>query len=134
MDGNGRWAKQHQLARTQGHAEGVKRVEEIVSYARHIGIEVLTLFAFSTENWSRPAEEVSVLMRLFINALGQKAKELRANGINIRFGMIDPHWMAASCIDEAIRHIIAIGGSLDRIALLELRRGLMSAASPGPSV
>ncbi len=85
MDGNGRWALSKQLPRTQGHVEGVKRVEEVVAYARKAGVEVLTLFAFSTENWSRPAEEVSLLMRLFISALGQKAKELRANGISIRF-------------------------------------------------
>ena len=85
MDGNGRWAKSKDLARTQGHAEGVKRVEEIVSHARTVGIKVLTLYAFSTENWSRPEEEVSVLMRLFMSALSQKARELRSGGTCIRF-------------------------------------------------
>lgn len=85
MDGNGRWAQSRRLPRTQGHAEGIKRVEEITACARKMGIEVLTIYAFSTENWSRPQEEVSVLMRMFIAALGQKAKELRANSIRIRF-------------------------------------------------
>ena len=85
MDGNGRWAKQRRLPRTQGHVEGVKRVEEIVAAARKAGIEVLTVYAFSTENWSRPQDEVSMLMRTFIAVLGQKAKELRSNGIRIRF-------------------------------------------------
>ncbi len=85
MDGNGRWAERYNQPRTQGHAEGVKRVEEIVAYALKSGIKVLTLFAFSTENWSRPQDEVTILMRLFISALGQKAKELRSNGICIRF-------------------------------------------------
>lgn len=85
MDGNGRWAQRQNLLRTQGHAEGVKRVEENVAFARKKGIEVLTLYAFSTENWNRPADEVSVLMRMFITALGQKARDLHANGICIRF-------------------------------------------------
>ena len=85
MDGNGRWAQSQSLPRVQGHAQGVKRVEEITACARKTGIEVLTIYAFSTENWSRPQEEVSVLMRMFITALGQKAKELRANAIRIRF-------------------------------------------------
>jgi undecaprenyl diphosphate synthase len=85
MDGNGRWAQKRHLPRTQGHVEGVKRVEEIVAAARKAGIEVLTIYAFSTENWSRPQDEVSMLMRTFIAVLGQKAKELRANGVRIRF-------------------------------------------------
>lgn len=85
MDGNGRWAQERRLARPQGHAEGVKRVEEIVSAARKSGIKVLTLFAFSTENWTRPADEVSLLMRTFILVLGQKARDVHANGVCIRF-------------------------------------------------
>lgn len=85
MDGNGRWAKAHHLTRSQGHLEGVKRVEEIVSEACRCGIKVLTLYAFSTENWSRPQEEVTLLMRTLISVLSQKAKELHSNGIKIRF-------------------------------------------------
>ncbi len=85
MDGNGRWAKARGLARTQGHLEGVKRVEEIIKAARNSGIEFLTLYAFSTENWSRPQDEVSMIMRTFIMVLGQKARELAQNGVRIHF-------------------------------------------------
>ena len=85
MDGNGRWAQARRLPRTQGHVEGVKRVEEIVAAARKADIQVLTVYAFSTENWTRPQDEVSMLMRTFIAVLGQKAKELRHNGIRVRF-------------------------------------------------
>ena len=85
MDGNGRWAKARGMSRTQGHLEGVKRVEEIIKAARDVGIEFLTIYAFSTENWSRPQDEVSMIMRTFIAVLGQKAKELAANGVRINF-------------------------------------------------
>src|SRR5580704_3424525 len=85
MDGNGRWAKARGMSRTQGHLEGVKRVEEIIKAARDIGIKFLTIYAFSTENWSRPQDEVSMIMRTFILVLGQKAKELRDKGVRINF-------------------------------------------------
>jgi undecaprenyl diphosphate synthase len=85
MDGNGRWAKARGMSRTQGHLEGVKRVEEIIKFARDIGIKFLTIYAFSTENWSRPQDEVSMIMRTFIMVLGQKAKELDKKGVHIDF-------------------------------------------------
>lgn len=85
MDGNGRWAKARGLNRTQGHMEGVKRVEETIKTAHGLGIEFLTIYAFSTENWNRPSDEVSMIMRTFIAVLGQKAKELGKNGIRINF-------------------------------------------------
>ncbi len=85
MDGNGRWAKARGMSRTQGHMEGVKRVEEIIKSARDKGIKYLTIYAFSTENWSRPKDEVSMIMRTFIMVLGQKAKELGKNGVCIKF-------------------------------------------------
>ncbi len=85
MDGNGRWAKARGMSRTQGHLEGVKRVEEIIKAAHDMGIEFLTIYAFSTENWSRPQDEVSMIMRTFIIVLGQKAKELEENGVRINF-------------------------------------------------
>jgi len=85
MDGNGRWAKARGMSRAQGHLEGVKRVEEIIKAARNRGIEFLTIYAFSTENWSRPQDEVSMIMRTFITVLDQKAKELEVNGIHINF-------------------------------------------------
>lgn len=85
MDGNGRWAQARHLTRTQGHIEGVKRVEEITQAALKAGVKVLTLYAFSTENWSRPPDEVSMLMRTLVSALNQKAKELHVHGVRIRF-------------------------------------------------
>lgn len=85
MDGNGRWAKSRHLPRTQGHAEGVKRVEELIIQAHNLRIKVLTLYAFSTENWARPAEEVSMLMRLFIMVLSHRVKDLADQGIRLRF-------------------------------------------------
>ncbi len=86
MDGNGRWAKQQHLSRTQGHAEGIKRVEEIVTAAQRIGIKVLTLYTFSTENWRRPDSEISILMTMLTNVLQQKIRTLKEN--NIRFRVI----------------------------------------------
>ncbi len=86
MDGNGRWAGERGLARSRGHREGVKRVEEIVNAASRMGVKVLTLFAFSTENWSRPKQEVGMLMRLLYNFLTGRAEKLQNR--NIRFRMI----------------------------------------------
>ncbi|MDE1921387.1 MAG: isoprenyl transferase [Candidatus Omnitrophica bacterium] len=85
MDGNGRWAMERGMPRTQGHLEGVKRVEEIIKAARDAGIKFLTIYAFSTENWTRPSEEVSMIMRTFIQVLGQKARDLDKNGVRINF-------------------------------------------------
>jgi len=85
MDGNGRWAKSRGLSRTQGHVEGVKRVEEIIKAAHEMGVRFLTIYAFSTENWSRPEVEVSMIMNTLIFVLGQKAKEFGKNGIRIHF-------------------------------------------------
>ncbi len=85
MDGNGRWARARGLSRAQGHMEGVKRVEEIIKTAHNLGIKFLTIYAFSTENWNRPLDEVSMIMRTFIAVLGQKAKELGNKGVRINF-------------------------------------------------
>ncbi len=85
MDGNGRWAKAHRLNRSQGHLEGLKRLEEIVLEASRSGIKVLTLYAFSTENWNRPQDEVTLLMRTLISALSQRAKDFHKEGIVIQF-------------------------------------------------
>ncbi|MCM8800512.1 MAG: isoprenyl transferase [Candidatus Omnitrophica bacterium] len=86
MDGNGRWAKERGLPRTIGHREGIKRIKEIVKAAKDLGIKVITLFAFSTENWRRPKEEVDMLMRSLNNFLSRQVEELDKN--NIRFMVI----------------------------------------------
>lgn len=85
MDGNGRWARANGRPRRAGHREGVKATRGIVRAAAERGIQVLTLFAFSSENWRRPAEEVTSLMSLFLEVLQREVDELDRNGIQIRF-------------------------------------------------
>ncbi|MBK5103019.1 MAG: di-trans,poly-cis-decaprenylcistransferase [Burkholderiales bacterium] len=84
MDGNGRWAKQRMLPRAAGHKRGVEIVREIVKACVARGVEYLTLFAFSSENWRRPEEEVTMLKQLFIMALEREAEKLHRNGICLR--------------------------------------------------
>ncbi|HEY7658139.1 MAG TPA: polyprenyl diphosphate synthase [Burkholderiales bacterium] len=84
MDGNGRWAKQRHLPRVAGHQRGVKAVREIVRACGERGIEYLTLFAFSSENWRRPPEEISFLMQLFVAALEEEVCKLHENGIRFK--------------------------------------------------
>jgi len=86
MDGNGRWAKQRGLPRTAGHQEGVESVRDIVEACAQLGVEFLTLYAWSTENWKRPQEEVSLLMRLLLKALRDETDRLHRN--NVRLQMI----------------------------------------------
>ncbi|NPA15067.1 MAG: di-trans,poly-cis-decaprenylcistransferase, partial [Deferribacteres bacterium] len=86
MDGNGRWAKQRGMPRIEGHRVGIERAEEIIAASRELGIKYLTLFAFSTENWSRPEEEVSFLMSLLREYLEFKEKELVSQ--DIKFNVI----------------------------------------------
>jgi undecaprenyl diphosphate synthase len=85
MDGNGRWARAHGRPRHAGHRAGVKATREIVEAAAQRGVQVLTLFAFSSENWKRPTEEVSSLMSLFVEVLKREIQSLDANGIRVRF-------------------------------------------------
>lgn len=84
MDGNGRWAKQKGKIRTFGHKAGVESVRSSVGYARKSGIQSLTLFAFSSENWSRPEDEVNVLMDLFKLVLGSEVKKLHKNNVRLK--------------------------------------------------
>lgn len=85
MDGNGRWAQQRALPRTMGHREGAKAVRRVVEACAERGIEVLTLFAFSSENWRRPRPEVEVLMNLFIRTLRSEIRRLDAANVRMRF-------------------------------------------------
>ena len=84
MDGNGRWAKQRYLPRVAGHRRGVDSVRNTVRACAERGVEFLTLFAFSSENWRRPAEEVSFLMQMFIMALEQEVEKLHKNGVRFK--------------------------------------------------
>lgn len=84
MDGNGRWAQRRRLPRVAGHTKGLDAVRTIVEACVARGVEFLTLFAFSSENWRRPVDEVSFLMRLFISALEREIARLHTNGIRLR--------------------------------------------------
>ncbi len=106
MDGNGRWAKQRLLPRVAGHRKGVESVRAVVRTAIRRGVEYLTLFAFSSENWRRPAEEVSILMDLFLRALEQEVAKLHDNGI--RFKVVGD----VARFPAQIRDLIAAGEAL----------------------
>lgn len=84
MDGNGRWAAQHNKARHAGHRAGVRAARAVVRACFEANVEALTLFAFSSENWRRPPDEVNSLMRLFVEVLQREVDELHANGIQFR--------------------------------------------------
>jgi len=83
MDGNGRWATKRSLPRVAGHREGVRSVRDIVEACGQLGVGVLTLYAFSTENWNRPQEEVSTLMRLLLNSLRDETDRLHKNNVRL---------------------------------------------------
>ena len=85
MDGNGRWAQVRGLPRTAGHRAGLKPVRMCIEECARRGVEALTLFAFSSENWRRPSEEVGSLMGLFIEALEREVAELHTKGVRVRF-------------------------------------------------
>jgi undecaprenyl diphosphate synthase len=84
MDGNGRWATKRLMPRVAGHVKGVEAVRSCVEACIERGIEYLTLFAFSSENWRRPADEVSLLMRLFVTALEREVAKMHANNIRLK--------------------------------------------------
>lgn len=84
MDGNGRWAVNRHLPRAAGHVKGVRAVRKVVEYCLKNQVSYLTLFAFSSENWRRPADEVSLLMRLFVQALDREVAQLKGQGVRLR--------------------------------------------------
>ena len=85
LDGNGRWAKSRKLPRTQGHLEGVKRVDETIETCIKLGIKVLTIYVFSTENWNRPKNEVSMLIHTLVAVLNRKVKKMHESGVRLQF-------------------------------------------------
>ncbi|MGI8895868.1 MAG: polyprenyl diphosphate synthase, partial [Casimicrobiaceae bacterium] len=106
MDGNGRWAKQRRLPRVAGHRRGVDAVRAAVRAAIERGVEYLTLFASSSENLRRPAEEVSILMELFLRALEQEVVKMHENGIRFKVvGNLSP-------FDRRIRELVATGQAM----------------------
>ena len=85
MDGNGRWAKKRGLPRTAGHAAGAETFRRVATYCKDIGVEYLTVYAFSTENWKRPKEEVDAIMGLLEQYLGEAIEKMERDGIRLRF-------------------------------------------------
>jgi undecaprenyl diphosphate synthase len=83
MDGNGRWAKERNLPRTMGHKAGIETIRDIVKECNKLGVKYLTLYAFSTENWKRPADEVTALMKLLVEYLKNEFNELNSNNVVI---------------------------------------------------
>lgn len=106
MDGNGRWAKQRHFPRFIGHKKGLNAVKKVVSHCAERGIASLTLFAFSTENWKRPAEEVSKLMGLFFMALNKEVKKLHQN--NVRLSVVGDIGAFSEKIQAAIAEAEAL--------------------------
>jgi undecaprenyl diphosphate synthase len=84
MDGNGRWAKQKGMPRVLGHRSGVKSVREVTEAAAQVGVEYLTLYAFSTENWNRPPAEVTALMSLLVETIKGEIRDLNKNGVRLQ--------------------------------------------------
>ena len=122
MDGNGRWAEQRRRPRATGHRAGARAVNTCIDFCLERGIGALTLFAFSSENWGRPDEEVGALMKLFMNALDREVEELHRRGARVRF------------IGERGRFGQAIRARMDQAEALTARNGrlhLVVAASYG---
>ncbi len=128
MDGNGRWACRHGRARRAGHRAGVKSARAIVEAAIQAGIECLTLFAFSSENWRRPPDEVNSLMRLFVEVLQREIDALHENNVQLRFigdrdhlpailrkRMVDAELLTAGNHGMTLVLAIAFGGRWDLI-------------------
>ena len=105
MDGNNRWARKRLLPGVAGHKAGVDAVRAVIEVCAESGVEVLTLFAFSSENWERPADEVGALMELFLSALRREARKLDENGIRLRIigdrSRFHPELQAAMAAAEA---------------------------------
>ena len=85
MDGNGRWAKKRGLPRTAGHAAGAETFRRVATYCKDLGLDYLTVYAFSTENWKRPPEEVETIMRLLEQYLGEAIEKMERDGIRLKF-------------------------------------------------
>jgi undecaprenyl diphosphate synthase len=115
MDGNGRWAKRRALPRTLGHHAGMKSVREVVEGCLEAGVEVLTLFAFSQENWHRPPGEIEALMSLLEEYIAREAEELRQQGVSVRIlGNLDRLGPAAR---RAVDRVMVDTASGSRLAL-----------------
>jgi len=141
MDGNGRWAHQRQLPRTAGHQAGMTAVRECVEGCRQAGVEVLTLFAFSQENWQRPPAEIDALMALLEEYVAKEGTELRDQGVTVRvLGELERLTIPARAAVDAIEAETASGAALilniclsygSRAELVRVARLLADAVAAG---
>lgn len=116
MDGNGRWAKKHGRMRIFGHENGVKAVREVTEACAELGVEYLTLYAFSTENWNRPREEVNALMSLLVNTIHSETDTLMKNGIRLE-AIGDIENLPVDCRKE-LAEAMSITEANDRMTLI----------------
>ncbi|MBW8783817.1 MAG: di-trans,poly-cis-decaprenylcistransferase [Novosphingobium sp.] len=139
MDGNGRWARQRRLPRVIGHQRGVEAVRRLVRAVRHMGLEALTLYAFSTENWRRPEDEIAALMGLLKRFILSDLDEFAANGVRLR--IIGDYKAFAPDVVELIEQALArtAGNSGTTLAVAlnygaqdEIARAATRAAAKGP--
>ncbi|CDC69910.1 di-trans poly-cis-decaprenylcistransferase [Candidatus Colimorpha enterica] len=122
MDGNGRWAEKRKMPRTYGHAAGAKVFKRVIEYCGSIGIEAVTVYAFSTENWKRPADEVSAIMKLFTDYLSEAERSFAKKDIQIHFlgsksvfpEDVRKRMEALEKASESKRQIDAVGKSLSQ--------------------
>lgn len=113
MDGNGRWAEKRMRPRSFGHQAGLKALRRVVEHCGRVGVKELTVFAFSSENWKRPEQEVSLLMDLFMRALDREARELNENNVRIRFiGNIAAFHPE---LQKKVRRVMAVTENNDRM-------------------
>ena len=115
MDGNGRWASQRSLPRTAGHREGVGALRAVVTRCVELGIPALTVFAFSSENWRRPRQEVAVLMDVFMMVLNQETRKLHDQGV--RLGVIGERSAFSSGLQQKLREAEALTRDNTRMRL-----------------
>ena len=163
MDGNGRWAREREEDRVFGHAHGVESVRAVVRAAGELGVEYLTLYAFSTENWSRPKEEINALMELLVNSLAGEVDELIAQGVRLRSvgalsslpeacrdALRDVEARTADCtglililalsysgrweVTEAVRRVVRSGMDVDDIHESSLRQHMELPDVPDPEL
>jgi undecaprenyl diphosphate synthase len=163
MDGNGRWAKQRGLPRVAGHRAGTDNLRRVIEACVEFGIRTLTIYAFSTENWRRPAEEVNGLMTIFEDVIDRELPELNKNGVQLRhIGRLDGlkpafankvrgaieatrhnnrlvlnvafNYGGRSEIVEAVRRIVAEGASPDSITENVLAAHLYTGGQPDPDL
>lgn len=119
MDGNGRWAKQRQHERTFGHENGVVSVRECVEAAAETGVKFLTLYAFSTENWNRPKDEVDALMNLLVKTINEETKTLNKNNIRLQ-AIGDLESLEKETYDELFKAIENTSGNTQMTLILAL--------------